>query len=49
MLSNASSAGSNGVLVSMRTYYYFRDGNGWFKENYTMQGKLYWTRTVVLD
>jgi len=29
----------------MRTYYYFRDDNGWFKENYTIQGKLFWTRT----
>ncbi|GEP75478.1 hypothetical protein [Weissella thailandensis] len=29
----------------MRVYYYFRDRQGWFKENYTQQGKLVWTRT----
>ena len=29
----------------MRLYYYFRDHQGWFKENYTQQGKLVWTHT----
>lgn len=29
-------------------YYYFRDHGGWFKENYTEQGKVYWfTRTIL--
>ena len=45
ILSDAYSDCFNGVLVGMRTYYYFRDHSGWFKENYTQQGKLVWTHT----
>ena len=37
--------GRRRTLGNMRVYYYFRDHGGWFKENYTMDGKLYWTHT----
>lgn len=45
ILSDAYGTGVVGVFYDMRTYYYFRDHSGWFKENYTIDGKLYWTRT----
>lgn len=45
ILSDAYGTGVVGVFYDMRTYYYFRDHSGWFKENYTMDGKLYWTHT----
>lgn len=45
ILSDAYGTGVIRVFYDMRTYYYFRDHSGWFKENYTMDGKLYWTHT----
>lgn len=45
ILSDAYGTGVVGVFYDMRTYYYFRDHSGWFKENYTIDGKLYWTHT----
>lgn len=45
ILSDAYGDCFNGVFYDMRKYYYFRDHSGWFKENYTIDGKLYWTRT----
>lgn len=48
ILSDAYGTGVVGVFYDMRTYYYFRDHSGWFKENYTIDGKLYWTHTSNL-
>lgn len=45
ILSDAYGTGVVGVFYDMRTYYYFKDHSGWFKENYTIDGKLYWTHT----
>ena len=45
ILSDAYGTGVIRVFYDMRTYYYFRDHSGWFKENYTIDGKLYWTHT----
>ena len=45
ILSDAYGTSVIRVFYDMRTYYYFRDRQGWFKENYTQQGKLVWTHT----
>lgn len=29
----------------MRTYFYFKDHDGWFRETYDLQGKVHWVHT----